>query len=45
MVANLLGENKSERINKKSPKKAQEEKIDFRNFMCYNVVALETMWY
>lgn len=45
MVANLLGENKSEHINKKSPKKAQEEKIDFQNFMCYNVVALETMWY
>lgn len=45
MVANLLGENKSARTNKKSPKKAQEEKVDFQNFMYYNVVALETMWY
>lgn len=45
MVVNLLGENKSACINKKSLKKAQEEKIDFQIFMCYNAVALETMWY
>lgn len=45
MVVNLLGENKSACINKKSLKKAQEEKIDFQIFIHYNAVALETMWY
>lgn len=35
MVVNLLGENKSACINKKSLKKAQEEKIDFQIFIHY----------